>query len=190
MTETKNRTAGDLVRGLLRRVRWGLLGLRLLSLRLYPNSWLVRLGREHHVEAVRRRAWILSGTIQAGTRCYFGWHVSVTTRERGKLAVIIGDRVAVSPGVYFIAVATANASRLHQIPGFEFRFVRSRIPSIRIGDDTWIGAGAIILPGVTIGRCCVIGAGAVVEKDVPDYTVVAGPRASVVGDVRQWRLKP
>src|SRR4051794_26947973 len=42
---------------------------------------------------------------------------------------------------------------------------------VRIGDCTFIGAGAVILMGVTIGRHCVIGAGAVVTSDVPDCSV-------------------
>ncbi|MBQ8973312.1 MAG: sugar O-acetyltransferase [Clostridia bacterium] len=45
---------------------------------------------------------------------------------------------------------------------------------IAIGDGAWIGAGAIVLPGVTIGRYAVIGAGSVVNKDIPDYTVAVG----------------
>jgi acetyltransferase-like isoleucine patch superfamily enzyme len=49
-----------------------------------------------------------------------------------------------------------------------------------IGDDVWIGANAVILPGVTIGRHCVVAAGAVVTKDVPDNTVVGGIPAKVL----------
>jgi acetyltransferase-like isoleucine patch superfamily enzyme len=45
---------------------------------------------------------------------------------------------------------------------------------IRIGDDVWIGTGAIILDGVTIGNHAVIGAGAVVTKDVPEGAIAAG----------------
>ena len=48
-----------------------------------------------------------------------------------------------------------------------------------IGDDVWIGANAVILPGVTIGRHCVVAAGAVVTKDVPDNTVVGGVPAGI-----------
>lgn len=46
--------------------------------------------------------------------------------------------------------------------------------SIQIGDDVWIGANCVILPGVTIGRGAVIGAGSVVTKDVPDFCIYAG----------------
>ena len=49
-----------------------------------------------------------------------------------------------------------------------------------ISDDVWIGANAVILPGVTIGRHVVVAAGAVVTKDVPDSCVVAGILAKVV----------
>lgn len=49
-----------------------------------------------------------------------------------------------------------------------------------IGDDVWIGANAVILPGVTIGRHCVVAAGAVVTADVPDNTVVGGVPAKII----------
>lgn len=49
-----------------------------------------------------------------------------------------------------------------------------------IGDDVWIGANAIILPGVTIGRHVVVAAGAVVTKDVPDNCVVGGVPAKLI----------
>lgn len=52
-----------------------------------------------------------------------------------------------------------------------------------IGDDVWIGANAVILPGVTIGRHVVVAAGAVVTKDVPDNCVVGGIPAKVLKDL-------
>lgn len=52
-----------------------------------------------------------------------------------------------------------------------------------IGDDVWIGANAVILPGVTIGSHCVIAAGAVVTKDVPDYTLAGGVPAKIIKDL-------
>lgn len=53
-----------------------------------------------------------------------------------------------------------------------------------IEDDVWIGANAVILPGVTIGRHSVVAAGAVVTKDVPPYSMVAGVPASVKKNIR------
>jgi acetyltransferase-like isoleucine patch superfamily enzyme len=52
-----------------------------------------------------------------------------------------------------------------------------------IGDDVWIGANAVILPGVTIGSHVVVAAGAVVTKDVPENTIVAGVPAKVIRTV-------
>ena len=49
-----------------------------------------------------------------------------------------------------------------------------------IGDDVWIGARVIILPGVKIGNHAILGAGAVVTKDVPDYAVVGGSPARIL----------
>lgn len=49
-----------------------------------------------------------------------------------------------------------------------------------ISDNVWIGANAVILPGVTIGRHVVVAAGAVVTKDVPDNTIVGGVPATII----------
>lgn len=56
---------------------------------------------------------------------------------------------------------------------------------VRIGDDVWIGARAVILPGVTIGDHAVIAAGSVVRRDVPAWAVVAGVPAKLVRDRRE-----
>ena len=91
--------------------------------------------------------------------------------------VSFGNRVAVATGVTIIAVSGPNNSRLA-----ELEYVRERLTvsaPVRIGDDAWIGANAVILPGVTVGNGAVIGAGAVVAWDVEPYTVVAGIPARV-----------
>lgn len=51
---------------------------------------------------------------------------------------------------------------------------------VSIGDNTWIGEGVVIMPGVAIGRGCVIGAHSIVNKSIPDYTVAVGSPAKVV----------
>ena len=52
--------------------------------------------------------------------------------------------------------------------------------AVTIEDDVWIGANAVILPGVTIGTHCVVAAGAVVTKDVPPHSLVAGVPAKII----------
>jgi len=54
---------------------------------------------------------------------------------------------------------------------------------VTIGDDIWIGANAVILPGVTIGNHSVVAAGAVVTKDVPPHTLVAGVPAKKIKEL-------
>lgn len=54
---------------------------------------------------------------------------------------------------------------------------------VRIGDCTFLGAGAVVMMGVTIGSHCVIGAGAVVTRDIPDHSLAVGVPARVVGRV-------
>jgi len=51
---------------------------------------------------------------------------------------------------------------------------------VTIGDDVWIGANAVILPGVHIGNHCVVAAGAVVTKNVPAHSLVAGVPAKII----------
>lgn len=81
--------------------------------------------------------------------------------------LFIGERVGISPRVTLLLETGPSKSRLRKI-------YRGRRGKIVIKDDAWIGAGSIILPGVTIGEGAVVGAGAVVTKDVPPYTVVVG----------------
>ena len=52
-----------------------------------------------------------------------------------------------------------------------------------IGDDVWIGDGAIILPGVHIGQGSIVGAGAVVSRDIPSGSIAVGVPAKVVGQI-------
>lgn len=56
--------------------------------------------------------------------------------------------------------------------------------SVTIGDDVWIGAHAVVLPGVTIGRGSIIGAGSVVTVDIPEFCIAAGVPARVIGERR------
>jgi virginiamycin A acetyltransferase len=59
-------------------------------------------------------------------------------------------------------------------------YLREKRNFVKIGNDVFFGANAIILPGVTIGDGAIIGAGAVVTKDVPPYAIVAGVPAKVL----------
>ena len=57
--------------------------------------------------------------------------------------------------------------------------------SVKIGNNVWVGAGAVILPGVTVGENSVIGAGSVVTKDIPDNVVAVGNPCRVLRAITQ-----
>lgn len=61
-----------------------------------------------------------------------------------------------------------------------FSFCKTRTAPVTIGDDVWIGGGAILLPGVTIGNNVVIGAGSVVTHSLPDNVVAFGAPCRVI----------
>ena len=67
-------------------------------------------------------------------------------------------------------------------PGLREKGYQFNMP-VRIGKNCWIGAGAVILPGVTIGDNVVIGAGSVVTKDIPDNVVAVGNPCRVLREV-------
>ncbi len=87
--------------------------------------------------------------------------------------VSIGDYVMIGPNV---TIVTPNHSK---DPEGRRRLGTVSEPVI-IEDDAWIGAGAIILPGVTVGRGSVVGAGSVVTKNVPPGVAVAGNPAKII----------
>lgn len=60
---------------------------------------------------------------------------------------------------------------------------------VMIADNCWIGAGAIITPGVTIGENCVIGAGSVVTKDIPANSIAVGNPCKVLRTIDENDMK-
>ena len=90
--------------------------------------------------------------------------------------IYVGDNTMFGPHV---TVATAG----HPIdPTLRAKEYQYNMP-IHIGKNCWIGAGALILPGVTIGDNTVIGAGSVVTKDIPSSVVAVGNPCRVMRDV-------
>lgn len=85
----------------------------------------------------------------------------------------IGDRVSIAPRVTMVTSSHPNNSHIRA-------FAPVRRGPIVIESDAWIGAGAVILPGVRIGRGAIVGANAVVTGDVAPLHVVAGQPAKTV----------
>lgn len=90
--------------------------------------------------------------------------------------IVIGDDCLIGQ---FVSIVAANhgIERNALIRDQPADVARNKV---HIGDDVWIGAHAVILPGVTIGSGSIIAAGAVVTHDVPGYSIVAGVPARVL----------
>lgn len=111
--------------------------------------------------------------IYCGQNVYFNVNCVVLD----VMPVTIGSNVFCAPGVQiYTATHPLNA---------ELRRSRENGEPVTIGDDCWIGGGAIICPGVTIGHRCVIGAGAVVTKNIPDDSLAVGNPARVIRALNQ-----
>lgn len=78
-----------------------------------------------------------------------------------------------------VTVATAGHPILPELREKAYQF---NMP-VRIGENCWIGAGALIMPGVTIGDNSVIGAGSVVTKDIPENVVAYGNPCRVAREI-------
>ena len=92
--------------------------------------------------------------------------------------IYVGDYTMFAPGVI---VATAGHPILPELRETVYQY---NMP-VHIGKNCWIGAGAIILPGVTIGDQVVVGAGSVVTKDLPSNVVAVGNPCRVIREISE-----
>lgn len=106
----------------------------------------------------------MGGVIIDPTHCY---HIS------------IGDNVTLAPRVHILAHDASTGIFMGKI----------RAANVVIGNEVFVGAGAIILPGVHIGNRVVIGAGSIVTKDIPDNSVAVGNPAKVISSLDDYLAK-
>jgi len=112
------------------------------------------------------------GDVMIGDHTRIGLHNTIIG------PVIIGSHVNLAQG---ITVTALN----HNFENSKKRIDEQGVSTsaVVIEDDIWIGANAVILPGVTIGHHSVVAAGAVVTKDVPPHSLVAGVPAKVIKQI-------
>jgi Acetyltransferase (isoleucine patch superfamily) len=125
------------------------------------------------------RAWIeppfyfCYGTnIELGEGCYLNFNCSIV--DDGK--VVIGRKVMFGPAV---TIATVGHPINPAYRGYMFA------DAVHIEDNCWIGAGAIICPGVTIGENSVVGAGSVVIRDIPANSIAVGNPCRVLRSINE-----
>jgi acetyltransferase-like isoleucine patch superfamily enzyme len=146
------------------------------------DSSLIRIGASSIVDG-NLLTFAHGGSITVGEWCYIGEGSRIWAAKQ----ITIGNRVMISHNVnIFDSLTHPIAPDLrHQhfraiaITGHPEQIDLGEL-SVRIEDDAWIAAGAIVLRGVTIGKAAIIGAGAVVTDDVPPFAVAAGNPARVI----------
>lgn len=90
--------------------------------------------------------------------------------------ITLEDGVFIGPGV---KIVTENHP---EVPELRHRLL---VKPVVIRSNAWIGAGAVVLPGVTVGRNAIVAAGAVVTKDVPDDAIVGGVPAKFIRNIEK-----
>ena len=128
----------------------------------YMKEMFAECGEGCYIELPFRANW-------GGKHLHFGNYVyanfNLTVVDDGE--IYVGDKVMFGPNV---TIATAN----HPIePGLRGKAMQYNKP-VHIGENVWVGAGTVIVPGVSIGKNSVIGAGSVVTKDIPENVVAVG----------------
>jgi maltose O-acetyltransferase len=115
--------------------------------------------------------------IRIGNGTFINSGVRLACRNPGR--IYIGKNVLIGPRVQFESVSH----------GLEYHHDKGRsclVKDIFVGDRVWIGAGSIILQGISIGQDAVVAAGAVVNRDVPPRMLVAGVPARIVKEIQLY----
>ncbi|MGM1063657.1 sugar O-acetyltransferase [Saccharothrix sp. Mg75] len=122
--------------------------------------------------------------IRPPLRVDYGWNIRVgagTFANFGLVAldvapIVIGADVQIGPNVQLLTPT-------HPVEPGPRRDKWEAAKPITVGDNAWLGGGAVVLPGVTIGENTVVGAGAVVTRDLPANVVAVGNPARVVREL-------
>ena len=152
------------------------------SPRIHPTAELkgCRLGP---YAAVAERVILREVTV--GDFSYFERHAEAIYTTIGKFCSIAANTRI---NALEHPVERATTHKVTYRPNEYFRYLgvdqdflaRRRQKHVTIGNDVWIGHGAVVLPGVTIGNGAVVGANAVVTRDVAPYTIVGGAPARAI----------
>ena len=139
----------------------------------YMKSVLAECGENCYIELPFRANWG-GHHLHLGDNVYANFNLTLVDDGH----IYIGDRVMFGPNVM---ITTAN----HPIePGLRTKALQYN-KDVRIEENVWIGAGAMIMPGVTIGANTVIGAGSVVKKNIPANVVAVGNPCRVLREISE-----
>lgn len=119
----------------------------------------VKMGKHSYVDGYINLSSYGWEKIEIGSYCSIAHHVTINTD-------VGHDYTKISTFPFKELMGIGDSNTIHK-------------GNVKIGNDVWIGTGAIIMPGVTIGDGAVIGAFAVVAKDIPPYAIVVGNPAQI-----------
>ncbi len=118
---------------------------------------------------------------KVGRKCFFNFNITI----QDDAEVTIGNNCDFGPNVTIVTpihpMIAEERREMLTTDGEKRRLCYAK--PVNIGNDCWIGAGAIICPGVTIGDGCVIGAGSVVTRDIPPRSFAAGVPCKVIREI-------
>ncbi len=144
-----------------------------------PGLWLINKFYQNVLDVNNDIPWMVhftsrvTGNITIGKNVWISFAVSGGCYIQGINGIEIGDNTIFAPGVKIIS-ANHDKNNLN-------RFVRNK--PIKIGKNCWIGANAVILPGVELGDNVIVGAGSVVTKNIPSDSIAIGIPSKIIGDI-------
>ena len=137
------------------------------------KEMFAQIGEGCYIEPPLRSNW--GGKhVHFGSRVYANFNLTLVDDTH----IYVGDYTMIGPNV---VLATAGHPIL---PELREKAAQYNLP-IHVGKNVWIGAGVIVLPGVTIGDNSVIGAGSIVTKDIPANVVAFGNPCHVVREINE-----
>ena len=137
------------------------------------KEMLAEIGENCYIEPPFHSNWG-GKNVHLGKNVYFNFNATMVDDTH----IYIGDYTMLGPNV---VIATAGHPIL---PELREKALQFNLP-VHIGKNCWLGAGVIVLPGVTIGDNTVIGAGSVVTKDIPANVVAVGNPCKVLREINE-----
>ncbi len=111
-------------------------------------------------------------SIHLGQNSHINQYCCIWASEKSK--IILGDNLLMGPGVKIFS--SNHSTKL----GLAMNEQDWKEKDVVIGNDVWLGANVVVVPGARIGDGSVVAAGAVVTKDIPPYSIVGGVPAKVI----------
>lgn len=137
------------------------------------KEMFAEIGEDCYIEPPLRANWG-GHHVHFGKRVYANFNLTLVDDSH----IYVGDYTMIGPNV---TIATAGHPILPELREKNYQY---NIP-VHIGKNCWLGAGVIVLPGVTIGDNTVIGAGSIVTKDIPANVVAVGNPCRVLREINE-----